>query len=73
MTAALLESLDRQINESNKQHATNLLALMIILFDKGIISQDELDKSTSKATHIIDQEWAKNKKNIIKKFKITNV
>ncbi len=47
------------INESNQTHCVNYITIMIALLEKGIVSEEDLEKARIKATHIVDQEWAK--------------
>ncbi len=57
-----------QVDESNKAHVINNMAIAILLIEKGIISGDELDKARNQATHIIDQVWAAKQEQARKEF-----
>ena len=48
-------------SEATQQLAISIGALTIVLFDKGIITQDEYDKAEAQATVIIDQEVARQR------------
>ncbi len=48
-------------NQSNQAHAVNWLALAIVLVEKGILSVDEFEKARVKATHLVEQEFAKKR------------
>ncbi len=57
-----------QVDESNKAHVINNMAIVLLLIEKGIITNDELDKARTKATHIIDQVWAAKQEQARKEF-----
>lgn len=57
-----------QINESNKAHAINYVAILIVLTDKGIISADEFVFAKVRATSIVDQEFAEKRENAEREF-----
>jgi len=48
----------RIIDQSNKAHLVWETALVLILIDKGIVTQEEWDRYRGKATHVVDQIWA---------------
>lgn len=51
----------KAFNEANKQHAIAYGALLITLIDKGVITQEEYDRTHAQATAIIDQEFARKR------------
>ncbi len=57
-----------QVNEVNKAHVINNMAIALLLIEKGIITDDELDKARNQATHIIDQIWTANQDQARKEF-----
>lgn len=59
---------NEHINESNQAHASNHLSLVLLLIEKGVVSVEELEKSRAKATHIVEQEWARKRKEAEKEF-----
>ena len=50
-----------QLNESNLNHAINYGALVIALIEKGVLTQKEYDRAHARATHIMEQAFAKNR------------
>jgi len=48
----------RIIDESNKAHLVQQTALIMVLMEKGIVTQKEWDRYRSQATHMVDQMWA---------------
>lgn len=56
------------LNQSNQAHAINYLTLAIILIEKGIISEDEIEKTRVQATHLVEQEWARKREDADKEF-----
>lgn len=57
-----------QVNEANQAHAINHLALAMLLIEKGIITDDELDKARTQATHIVEQAWAEKRERAKEEF-----
>jgi hypothetical protein len=52
---------EQAMNESNQTHATAYGALIILLIDKGIITQKEYDRAYIQAQHDISQEFARKR------------
>lgn len=48
-------------NQANQTHAIAYGALLIVLIDKGVITEDEYDRAVARATHIMVQEFAKKR------------
>jgi len=48
-------------NEANQAHAVNYGALLIALIDKGVITEAEYSRACARATHIMEQEFAKKR------------
>lgn len=48
-------------NQSNQAHAVNYVALAHLLTDKGLISCEELEVARAKATHFVEQEFARKR------------
>jgi hypothetical protein len=48
-----------EIDEKNKTHAINYMALFLLLEEKGIITNDEYIKARIKTTSLLDQVWQK--------------
>ena len=57
-----------QLNKTNHAHMVNYLALALVLFEKGIISPDEIEKAKPLATHIVDQELSRQREEQEKEF-----
>jgi ribosomal protein L16/L10AE len=53
-----------QVNQSNQVHAVNYLTLTLVLIEKGIITADEIEKARVQATHFVEQEWARKRKEL---------
>ena len=51
----------QQLEDSHLHHATNFLALAMLLIEKGVITDEELDRTKTQATHLIDQLAAQKK------------
>ncbi len=51
----------RIIDESNKAHLVQQSAIVMVLMDKGIVTQEEWDRYRIKAIHLVDQMWAEKK------------
>lgn len=49
------------LDESNMGHASNVMALLLILIEKGICTEEEFKKAQATATAAIDQEHARKK------------
>jgi hypothetical protein len=49
------------LNESNELHGVNFLTLVILLFEKGIIDDDDFNRAQAQARHIVEQEFAKKR------------
>ena len=45
------------------------MPLVMLLMEKGIITEEELDEASSKSAHIVDQMVAKNRHEAIKQFR----
>tara|TARA_Y100000310_G_scaffold248179_1_gene253985 strand:- start:25 stop:291 length:267 start_codon:yes stop_codon:yes gene_type:complete len=58
----------QQVRESIICAFTQHLALVLLLTDKGIVNDDELDKFRAQATHIMDQLVAEQKEQAVKEF-----
>lgn len=58
----------QQFQDSHVHHATNYLALALLLIEKGIITDDDLDRARTQATHIIDQVVAQKQEEAQKEF-----
>uniref|UniRef100_A0A6M3Y3V5 Uncharacterized protein n=1 Tax=viral metagenome TaxID=1070528 RepID=A0A6M3Y3V5_9ZZZZ len=50
-----------QLQEFHLHHTTNYLGLAYLLIQKGLITDDELDKAHAWATHLVDQIAAQKK------------
>jgi hypothetical protein len=48
-------------NQSNQAHAVNYLTLVQLLIQKRIVSADEIADARIKATHFVEQEWARKR------------
>ena len=57
-----------QFQESHIHHATEHLALVLVLVKKGIVTDDELEAARAQATHIIDQIAAQKKQEALEEF-----
>lgn len=68
MFGALFGVMAHDLNDSNKAHVINNMAVALLLIEKGIITDDELDKARQKATHIIDQIWTAKQDEAAKNF-----
>ncbi len=53
---------------SAKALAINNVAIALVLIEKGIITDDELDKAHTKATHMVDQGFAAQQEKAQKEF-----
>lgn len=49
------------LNESNQHHAAAYGALIILLIEKGIITDAEYTRAYAQATHDIEQEFARKR------------
>lgn len=56
------------INRSNQAHAINAIAIMIVMVDKGLVTDEELMAARVKATQYVDQEWARKREESEKEF-----
>lgn len=56
------------VNESNKAHAVNAVAIMDILISKGICTQEDINVALVKATALIDQAWAEKREAAEREF-----
>ena len=45
------------INTSNRVHLANVQAIMLALFDKGVITPEEFNRYHILATQQLDQQW----------------
>lgn len=45
----------KQLQEAHAATATQILALGLLLIEKGIITDDEFSRAHTQATHIVDQ------------------
>ena len=57
-----------EVNQSNQAHAVNYLTLTLLLIEKGIITDDEIERARTQATHFVEQEWARKKEEAAKDF-----
>ena len=57
-----------EINQANQAHAVNHITLLSLLLDKGIVTADEVAAAQIKATHIVEQEWARKKEEAAREF-----
>ncbi len=62
------ESLDK----SNKEHIINVIALLLLLVEKGIITDDEFCKMRIRAISVVDQIWQKQVEEKRKQLKEEN-
>lgn len=58
----------QQVRESHIHHATNYIALVLLLVEKGVITDDELGKARTRATHMIDQVVAEQREEAIAEY-----
>ena len=58
----------RKIDQANQSHAVNFIALALVLFDKGIMTSKEFDDALLKATHIVEEEWARKREEVERDF-----
>ncbi len=49
------------VNQSNQAHAVNHLTLLLLLVEKGIVTNEEVEVARAKAVQFVDQEWAKKR------------
>ena len=49
------------LNESNRFHLVEYGALIMLLLEKGVFSQEELNNARVQATVIVDQESARKR------------
>ncbi len=61
--------LPEQVYDSHIHHAIQYLALVLLLVEKGIITDDELDRSRARATQLVDQIVAQQKEEAKNEFK----
>lgn len=47
------------LDQSNQAHAVNCLAIALALVEKGILTMEELNHARAKATHMVEQEFAR--------------
>ena len=47
------------INRSNMAHATNHMTLHLALVAKGILTSGDIEACRGRATHLVEQMWAK--------------
>ena len=57
-----------QVDESNKAHAANAIAIVGVLVEKGICTQEEMQAAVIKATAMVDQAWAEKREAAEKEF-----
>jgi hypothetical protein len=50
-----------EINELSRALTINHLTLAIALFDKGVVSESDLELARPLATSMVDQEWAQKR------------
>lgn len=50
-----------QVNESNQVHAINYATLVLALTEKGLLTAEEINAARAKATHFVDEEFAKKR------------
>jgi hypothetical protein len=55
-------------NQSNQAHAVNYLTLVQLLIQKRIVSADEIADARIKATHFVEQEWARKREEQEREF-----
>lgn len=58
----------RAIQDSHVHHAINYVALVMLLVENGVITEEELDRMRPKATNIVDQLLAKQKAEVEAEF-----
>lgn len=57
-----------QVNQANQVHVVNYVTLAFLLVDKGVITGDEIEKARVKATHFVEQEFARKREEQEKEF-----
>lgn len=58
----------KQAMEQFSHHAINYTSLALLLIDKGITTEEELDRFRARATHMVDQIMAEAEKEVKEKF-----
>jgi hypothetical protein len=55
-------------NDANQQHLTNVTAVVRLLIDKGIVTQDEFSRAHMQATAEIDQVFAEHRESVVRRM-----
>ncbi len=51
----------RDLDDANKTHATEYMAVQIALLDKGLLTEKDLNRARIQAQHIVSQEYARKR------------
>lgn len=57
-----------KLNQANMVHATNVLAVLIVLEEKGLLTMEEFTKAQMQATHIVEQQFAQKREDAEREF-----
>ena len=57
----LFSTLDENLREMNQSNSVNFMTLVILLYEKGIIDDDDFNRAQAQARHIVEQEFAKKR------------
>ena len=51
-------------NEANIQHAATYGAILELLIEKGVFTEDEYQRTRSRSLHVMEQEFAKKRNDL---------
>ena len=57
-----------EFNDANQQHLTNVVAVVRLLINKGIVEADEFSRAHMHATAEIDQVFAEHRESVIRQM-----